>query len=89
MAYLLKIQDFPGFSRVRPPFFSPARFARRDFRLRPSACPSFSRNFRLRPSACPRSPGIFASDLVLVPDFPDLDPRKLKYHYTPFPIFFV
>ena len=26
------------------------------------------RDFRLRPSACPRFPGIFASDLVLVPE---------------------
>ena len=56
------IPDFPGFSRVKPQKIFPARFARRDFRLRPSACPRF--------------PGIFASDLVLVPDFPGADLRK-------------
>ncbi len=54
----LEFQDFPD----ETPIFSPARFARRDFRLRPSACPRF--------------PGIFASDLVLVPDFPGADSRK-------------
>ena len=80
----------PRFSGGDPPLFSPARFARRDFRLRPSAChripgifasdlvlvPDFPGFFASDLVLVPDFPGIFASDLVLVPDFPGADPRK-------------